>query len=97
MTYKLWFALLFISSVFILGVVVPFLGFDPLEMDYDLMGTPQPPSWEHILGTDELGRDILIRCIYGGRISLLVGFVAVSISISLGVFVGVMSSPTDLE
>ena len=71
--------------------MVPFLGFDPLLMDYSLMGTPQPPSWKHLLGTDELGRDILVRCIYGGRISLLVGFVAVSISITMGVFVGVLA------
>ena len=91
MTYKIWFSISFILSILLLGIVVPFLGFDPLLMDYSLMGTPQPPSWKHLLGTDELGRDILVRCIYGGRISLLVGFVAVSISITMGVFVGVLA------
>lgn len=91
MTLKTWFGILFIGFIFILGLFAPFIGIDPLKMDYQLMGTPQPPSWAHLLGTDELGRDIFIRCIYGGRISLLVGFVAVSISILIGVIVGVTS------
>ena len=91
MTYKLGFAISFISIIFLSGLIIPFLGFDPLNINYDIMGTPQPPSWDHLLGTDDLGRDILLRCIYGGRISLLVGFVAVTISIIMGVFVGVIS------
>lgn len=91
MTLKLCFSIAFILTIFLLGIFVPFIDVDPLQMDYKLMGTPQPPSWNHLLGTDELGRDILIRCIYGGRISLLVGFVAVSISIFIGVIVGVTS------
>jgi peptide/nickel transport system permease protein len=50
-----------------------------------------PPSRSHLLGTDELGRDVLSRIIYGTRISLEVGFVAVGISILIGTFFGSIS------
>lgn len=51
----------------------------------------QPPSWQHPLGTDELGRDVLSRIIYGARISLLVGFVAAIVSTLLGTLLGALS------
>jgi len=47
-----------------------------------------PPSKEHIMGTDELGRDVLSRIMWGARISLLVGFVAVGIATGIGIFLG---------
>ncbi|TVR68802.1 MAG: ABC transporter permease [Spirochaetaceae bacterium] len=50
-----------------------------------------PPSREHLLGTDDLGRDILSRIIYGARVSLQVGFVAVSISLILGGTLGALA------
>ncbi len=50
-----------------------------------------PPSSEHLLGTDSIGRDVLIRSIYGGQISLLIGGFAVIVSISLGTLVGLVS------
>src|SRR3954451_706740 len=46
-------------------------------------------SWEHPLGTDQLGRDYLARLIYGGRISLLIGFVTVLISGAIGTALGI--------
>ncbi|MBM4340761.1 MAG: ABC transporter permease [Deltaproteobacteria bacterium] len=49
------------------------------------------PSSEHFLGTDQLGRDVFSRMLYGSRISLSVGFVAVAISIIIGVFVGAIA------
>ncbi|MFI5177204.1 MAG: ABC transporter permease [Vicinamibacterales bacterium] len=49
------------------------------------------PSWPHPLGLDELGRDILARLLVGARISLLVGLAVVSISASVGVFVGAVA------
>lgn len=51
----------------------------------------QPPSAEHICGTDELGRDILARLIYGSRISLMVGFIAVTISLAIGAPLGAIA------
>ncbi|MCM0083427.1 ABC transporter permease [Geomonas sp. Red32] len=50
-----------------------------------------PPSSAHWFGTDELGRDVLTRIIYGARVSLKVGFVAVGISVAIGVVVGLLS------
>jgi peptide/nickel transport system permease protein len=49
------------------------------------------PSFQHFLGTDQLGRDIFSRMLYGSRISLSVGFVAVAISIFIGVLVGALA------
>ena len=51
----------------------------------------QKPSAEHILGTDELGRDYLTRVIYGARVSLLVGVLAMITSVTIGVVVGMVA------
>ena len=47
-----------------------------------------PPSPDHLLGTDSLGRDVFSRMLYGGRVSLWVGFVAVGLSVSIGLVLG---------
>lgn len=65
--------------------------FAPIPYGYartDLKVREQPPSKEHWLGTDDVGSDVLCRLIYGSRISLSVGFVAVGISSLIGVFIG---------
>jgi peptide/nickel transport system permease protein len=54
----------------------------------DLYNTLKPPSKDHLLGTDNRGRDILCRIIWGTRISMTIGFIAVGISLSIGVFLG---------
>jgi peptide/nickel transport system permease protein len=51
----------------------------------------QPPTVAHLFGTDELGRDIFTRILYGGRVSLLVGLVSTILTILLGVVVGALS------
>jgi peptide/nickel transport system permease protein len=51
----------------------------------------QTPSWQHPLGTDALGRDLLTRIVYGGRISMSVGLLVVAITLSIGVTVGALS------
>jgi peptide/nickel transport system permease protein len=50
-----------------------------------------PPSWGHILGTDQLSRDILSRILYGSRISLSVGLLAVGISVTMGALLGAVA------
>ncbi len=63
--------------------------YDPGKTDVSLKLTP--PSLQHFLGTDQLGRDVFSRMLYGSRISLSVGFVAVAISILIGIFVGAVA------
>src|SRR5210317_1079743 len=61
-----------ILTVIILASLFAFLSpYDPNESE--IMSRLQPPSLEHPFGTDALGRDLLTRCLYGGRISLYVG------------------------
>ncbi|WP_374713052.1 oligopeptide ABC transporter permease [Symbiobacterium terraclitae] len=57
----------------------------------DVRAAEQPPSRTHWLGTDELGRDIYTRLLYGGRISLTVGLVAVAIYTAIGVVLGAVA------
>ena len=59
--------------------------------DQDYMMIRKPPSAAHLLGTDEFGRDILSRIIYGSRVSLQVGLVAVSISLIAGGAIGAVA------
>ncbi len=56
--------------------------YDPEAID--LMNQMQGPSWEHWLGTDESGRDYFARLIYGGRISLAIGFISMAIAVGIG-------------
>lgn len=62
---------------------------DPLQVD--LAFYRQPPSPTHVLGTDSAGRDVLSRLLYGGRVSLAVGLVAVAVATSIGLVLGVVS------
>jgi len=56
--------------------------------EYDLDAIVMPPSPAHLLGTDEQGRDMAARMVYGARVSILVGFIAVFIYVSIGIIVG---------
>lgn len=83
-------ALLFILVVVGMAVAAPILApADPLVQDFNAF--LKAPSVEHPLGTDQVGRDILSRVIYGARISILVGVVAVGIAIAIGVPSGLVS------
>ncbi|MDT8441295.1 MAG: ABC transporter permease [Desulfuromonadales bacterium] len=75
--------------MFVLALVAPLLGRDPGEID--IARRLQPPSFAHLLGTDDLGRDVLVRILYGARISLLVGFVAVGIATVIGIMLGALA------
>jgi peptide/nickel transport system permease protein len=57
----------------------------------DLSIKLSPPSWEHPFGTDLAGRDILARTIYGGQISIVIGILAVVVSLVLGVLIGAIA------
>ena len=87
---------LIVLSVILVALLAPLLSpHDPYQQD--LMKRLIPPvwdsrgSWEHILGTDHLGRDYLSRLIYGARISLLIGIGAALISGIIGTIMGVMA------
>lgn len=72
------------------AVAAPLLApYDPDALHLDAILAP--PSSEFLLGTDRLGRDVLSRLLYGGRVSLWVGFVAVGISTIVGVTLGLVS------
>jgi len=62
---------------------------DPLRADY--RSILEPPSSEHILGTDEVGRDILSRLIYGTRISISIGLLALVVGLVIGVSTGLLT------
>ncbi len=86
-------AMLGMVIVGILILVAIFANFlAPYDYDaIDLTNRFQMPNGEHLLGTDNFGRDILSRLIYGGRISLLVSILAVAISVGLGSLIGALS------
>lgn len=62
---------------------------DPLEVD--VYNRLMSPSWQHWLGTDQLGRDVLSRVLYGGRIALKVSLVAISVSMAAGLLLGMLA------
>lgn len=71
----------------VIALITPFIAPYSYETQ-DLEYGAQAPSAEHWLGTDRLGRDLLSRLMYGGRISLMVGFVATAVSLLVGVLYG---------
>jgi peptide/nickel transport system permease protein len=79
-----------VCLLFLLSLLAPYL--TPYEPDaIDAYRVLMPPSYEHMLGTDELGRDVLTRLLYGARISLKVGFVAVGIAVAIGTLLGLLA------
>jgi len=62
---------------------------DPLEVDvYNRLANP---TWQHWLGTDQLGRDVFSRVLYGGRVALKVALIAISVSMAIGLLLGMMA------
>jgi len=75
--------------MFLIAILAPLYNHDPGAID--IGKRMMPPGWGHLLGTDDLGRDVLARILYGARISLLVGFVAVGIASLIGILVGAIA------
>ncbi|MGL4651702.1 MAG: oligopeptide ABC transporter permease [Caldilineaceae bacterium] len=84
-----------VSAIVLLVLAILCFGapfFAPYEFDaIDLLNARQPPSREHLMGTDDLGRDAFTRLLYGGRISLMVGVFAAAFSTFIGALVGAIS------
>jgi peptide/nickel transport system permease protein len=85
--------LILVAVLAITALFAPMLApVDPLKQT--LSSRLKPPSAEHWMGTDQLGRDVFSRMIYGARISLLIGFVVVGLAASVGIFVGLVAGYT---
>jgi len=82
--------LTFITLLFLIALFADFIA--PYGMrEQNLQNVLQSPSWQHWLGTDDLGRDVLSRIIYGTRTSLTIGVSSVSIALAIGGFLGLIS------
>jgi len=83
------FGLLVLGSFVVLAILAPMLApYDPSEI---IENETIPPSLKHLFGTDDLGRDIFSRALYGARISLTVGLVAVTIAVLIGTLFGALA------
>ena len=89
--HRLAFWSLWILSALALAVLLGPLFYKVGINDIDFKARLADPGWNHPLGTDDLGRDLLARVLYGGRISLAVGLAAMLMAITVGVFVGAVA------
>lgn len=81
---------LLVGAIASAALLAPFLAYaDPLAQNLALQTAP--PSLQHPLGTDKLGRDVFSRILYGARISIRIGFVAVGLAITLGTAIGALA------
>lgn len=85
-----------VVSAVVLGFLIMAVLFGPLVWrvpinDIDFSVILQGPSLAHPLGTDDLGQDLLARMLYGGRISLAVGFTAMLVAVSVGILIGAIA------
>ena len=85
-----------VAGVFVLGTLALLSAAAPLISPYDpdktaLLLIYDPPSLAHPFGTDDLGRDLATRILYGGRVSLAIGLLAVTVAVSIGTLVGVLA------
>jgi len=79
-----------VLALFVVSLLAPWMSpYDPNDINLGKMLLP--PSLDHLFGTDQLGRDVLSRMIWGSRISLQVGFVATGIAVLIGTILGAIS------
>ncbi|HYW06512.1 MAG TPA: ABC transporter permease, partial [Longimicrobium sp.] len=78
--------------LYVITLLTPLIApFDPAAQGDIVLTRNLEPSLQHLMGTDKFGRDIFSRVLYGSRISLTIGFIAVGISISLGTLAGALA------
>ena len=88
--FTLWLPFAWIACLLTVVIFADLLPlYDPVESDFTALKVR--PNWEFWLGTDVLGRDIFSRIIYGGRISLTVGFFAPACGMFIGLFLGIVA------
>src|ERR1700730_6396337 len=85
-----------VVSMVILGLMTLAVAFGPLLWqvpinDIDFSAHLDGPSWGHPFGTDDLGQDLLARMLYGGRISLAVGLMAMAVAVIVGIVIGAIA------
>lgn len=83
------FALALTCILIMIAILAPLLAASPNA--YNLNEILLPPSWKHLFGTDGNGRDVFSQLVWGARVSLSVGLVAVSLTIIIGVFLGALA------
>jgi peptide/nickel transport system permease protein len=83
------FGLVVLSILFLAAIFAQIIA--PYDPDEIVESETLPPSFKHLFGTDDLGRDIFSRALYGARISLTVGFVAVAIAVVIGTIIGAIT------
>jgi peptide/nickel transport system permease protein len=89
--HKLAMASIVVLVAIVLAVLVGPLLWSVRIDEIDFGARLQGPSWEHPFGTDDLGQDLLARMLYGGRISLAVGFAAMAVAVLVGILVGAVA------
>jgi peptide/nickel transport system permease protein len=86
----LFIGVLLVALLFVVAIFAPLIS----TYEYDRIDSEnilQPPSAAHFLGTDQLGRDVFSRVVYGARVSLSVGIIAVGISVLIGIILGAVA------
>ena len=83
------FCTVILAVILLLAIFAPLSPYDPDEQD--LLNKLAAPSIKHLFGTDDLGRDYFTRALYGGRISLAVGFLSMILSTAIGTVIGTVS------
>jgi peptide/nickel transport system permease protein len=84
-------ALCILLTIAVISFAVPLVVSEDAANRLALAEKSQPPSLQHPFGTDEVGRDIFFRSIFGGRISLRIGFIAALISVGIGMAIGALA------
>ncbi len=86
----IWIGFMMTATLLVASLFGPF--FSPYSYETQaLQNYLQSPSWEHPMGTDNFGRDVLVRVLYGGRISMFVGFISQGIALLIGIPLGCLA------